>query len=320
MRAVEAAGAGLWEWDLAKNLIHVSSNLAEMLGLPSTAATISAGDFFDSIHADDIPLFRVALGEVLQDERPFVHEFRVEPEGEAVSRWLSFQGRALERDGDGEALVLAGLCLDVTDRREAEEAYELLNRELSHRMKNLLSIVGSLVNMTGEHRPEAREFVSSFQARLNTFAAAHQLLMRAEWQPVPVEDLVEKALSPIGVWNRVDLSAKAIMLGSQDAQTVVLVLHELATNAIKYGALSQGAGRVELSFKSCPPSEKAGPTLVMVWKEHGGPPVTPPARRGFGIGLIERLTKRQVSGEAVLDWRPEGLHCCIEIPVTPVRR
>jgi len=315
IRAVEAAGAGLWEWDLDNDIIKVSTRLAALLGLPPEVSQIDAARFFGCIHGDDIPLFRVALGEALRNERPFVHEFRCTKAGDGGWRWLSYQGQVLELGEDGSAVVLAGLCLEVTDRRLAQDAYDLLTRELSHRMKNLFSVVSSLVNMTSEGRPEAHGFVSSFQARLNTLAVAHELLIRAEWQAIPLEDLVEKALSPLGVWHRVDLSNDRITLGTHDAQTVVLVLHELATNAIKYGALSNGTGRVELHFRPRTPSDE-GPALVMRWTESGGPPVDPPAARGFGIRLIERLTKRQASGEAVLDWKPDGLCCCMELPLS----
>jgi two-component sensor histidine kinase len=316
VRAVEAAGAGLWEWDLDNDVINVSSRLASLLGLPADVSQIDAARFFGCVHGDDIPLFKVALGEALRNAGPFVHEFRAAQDGDSGLRWLSYQGQVLEIGEDGSAVVLAGLCLDVTDRRLAQDAYDLLTRELSHRMKNLFSVVTSLVNMTSEGRPEASGFVSSFQARLNTLAVAHELLIRAEWQAIPLEALVEKALSPLSIWNRIDHSNNnRVMLGTHDAQTVILVLHELATNAIKYGALSNGTGRVELRFSARTPSDE-GPALIMRWTEHGGPTVEVPAERGFGIRLIERLTKRQASGEAVLDWKPEGLCCCIELPLT----
>lgn len=320
IRAAEAAGAGVWEWNLAQDVIYASARLSEFLGFPAQASEITATEFFERIHQDDLPLFRVALSEAVREDDPFIHEFRMKQTAGNAARWLSYRGQVLDRGEEGEPLVLAGLCLDVTDRRQTQEAYDLLNRELSHRMKNLLSVVSSLVNMTSEHRPEAKEFVSSFQTRLNTFAAAHELLMRADWQPVQLASLVEKALSPIGVRGRIDVSTDSkVTLGSNDAQTVVLVLHELATNAIKYGALSNGTGRVALSFEADHSSE-TGPLLVMHWKENGGPTVEAPDTRGFGIKLIERLTKRQRAGNTVLDWKPEGLQCCVEIPITPPRR
>ncbi len=318
VRAVEAAGAGLWEWDLDSDIIKISSRQAALLGLAPGVSQIDAARFFGCIHGEDIPLFRVALGEALRNEGPFVHEFRVVQEGDNALRWLSYQGQVLEFGEDGSAVILAGLCLDVTDRRFVQDAHDLLNREISHRMKNLFSVIGSLVNMTSEGRPEASGFVSAFQTRLNALAGAHELLIRAEWQAIPLEDLVEKALVPLGVWSRIDLRTDHITLGAHDAQTVVLVLHELATNAIKYGALSNGTGRVQLRFRPRTPSDE-GPALVMQWTESGGPPVDPPAARGFGIRLIERLSKRQTSGEAVLDWKTEGLRCCIELPLASAR-
>jgi len=320
VRAVEAAGAGLWEWDLTHNMLSMSASLSAQLGLSTGSSQIPVEMFFERIHPDDIGLFRVALGEALHAEEPFAHEFRVDPDGEGEMRWLSFRGQVLDRNEDGEATSLAGLCLEVTDRRRTQEAYDLLNRELSHRMKNLFSVVSSLVNMTSEHRPEAQNFVAALQDRLKTFAATHEALVKGGWHTIPLESLAEKALSPLGVWSRVDLRSTGLLLSAQDSQTVVLVLHELATNAIKYGALSNGTGWVELSFKLEPPSAEGGPALIMVWSETGGPPVALPSMRGFGIRFIERLTKRQRSGEAVLDWRPEGLRCCIELPVTPIRR
>jgi two-component sensor histidine kinase len=317
--AIEAAGAGLWEWDLRKNVLQVNDRFTDLVGLAPGTFQVSATAFFERIDPDDIPLFRVALGEALYSDAPFVHEFRVEPEDEIQTRWLGFRGQVLERDEEGTPVALAGLCLDVTDRRQAQEAYDILNRELAHRMKNLFSVVISLVNMTSEHRPEARNFVTSFQARLSTFASTHEALMRGDWRATPLKSLVKKALSPLGVWDRIDLRSDPILLGPQDVQTVVLVLHELATNAMKHGALSNGLGRVALSLKAHPPSDDSGVSLVIKWTEVGGPPVSAPTTRGFGISLIERLTKRQVAGETVLDWSPEGLRCCIEIAITPAR-
>jgi two-component sensor histidine kinase len=323
VRAVEAAGAGLWEWNLPRKEIHVSGQLAELLGLPGEATVLSATAFFNFVDPDDLPLLRVALGDVLKTDTLFFHEFRVNLDDGGEPRWLSFRGQMLDSTDDMEPATLAGLCLDVTNQRRIKEAYELLNRELSHRMKNLLSVVGSLVNMSGEHRPEAKAFVASFQSRLNTLAAAHDLLMNSErHQALPLELLVKQALSPLGVWDRIDVKANQnhMRLGSHDSQTIVLVLHELATNAIKYGALSTPAGRVGLVFTTEAPGGDTLPVLAMTWTEAGGPPVKAPEQRGFGTLFIERLTRRQTSGEAALNWEPQGLRCRVALPVTQPRR
>ena len=117
-------------------------------------------------------------------------------------------------------------------------------------MKNMLSVVGSIVSMSGEHRPEARDFVTSFQARLGSLAATHELLTQADGRPIALGRLFEKVLAPLGVLERIDAAGdRDFLLGAHDAQTLALVMHELATNAIKYGALSNGAGRVAVTFE-----------------------------------------------------------------------
>lgn len=320
-RAAKAGGAGVWEWHLFDDVIYIDQRLAELLGLDTVPGQVTASCFFGLAHQDDATLLKVEIGEAKRDEREFSHEFRIEREDSHELRWLCFQGGVLERDDDGRATIMAGLCFDVTERRHAQETHDLLNRELSHRLKNLLSVIGSLAVMTGEHRPEAREFVASFQARLINLAAAHDLLVQADWQPIALARLVEKVLNPIGVLDRIDLCTNDLVLGSYDAQTVVLLLHELSTNAIKYGALSNGTGRVKLDFEVRRPSNPSGaPLLVLVWEETGGPSVAPPPTKGFGVSLLERLARGQEPGKPVLDWREQGLRCLITLPISPPRR
>ena len=250
----------------------------------------------------------------------FAHEFRVRREDTGELRFLCHEGRVVERDPSGAAAILAGASHDVTERRLKHEASELLNRELSHRIKNLLSVVGSLATMAGERRPETRAFIAAFQARLNNLAAAHDLLIQADWGPVMLDGLAERTLASIGVRDRVDLAASGLVVGSHDTQTVALVLHELGTNAIKYGALSNSEGRVSLRFEMRPEAGGADPaTLVILWQETGGPEVIAPLSKGFGITLLERLARRQKPDAPVLDWAPHGLSCNITLRLTPPR-
>ena len=250
----------------------------------------------------------------------FAHEFRVRREDTGELRFLCHEGRVVERDPSGAATILAGASHDVTERRLKHEASELLNRELSHRIKNLLSVVGSLATMSGEHRPETRDYIAAFQARLNNLAAAHDLLIQAEWGPIMLDGLAERTLASIGVRDRVDLAASGLVVGSHDTQTVALVLHELGTNAIKYGALSNSDGRVSLRFEMRPEAGGADPaTLVILWQETGGPEVIAPLSKGFGINLLERLARRQEPDAPVLDWAPHGLRCNITLRLTPPR-
>lgn len=316
-QAVDAGGAGAWEWRIPEGVIHINQRLASLLGLMPPTLELAAGRLLGLVHEEDAALLRVAIGEAMRGEREFAHEFRFHREDTGELRWLCVQGRIVERAAQGE-VTLAGLSFDITERRFAQETRELLNRELSHRLKNLLSIVGSLVVMTGEQQPEARDFVTSFQARLNNLAAAHDLLVQANWEPVALSRLVEKALAPIGVLDRIEVQANGLVLSSYDAQTVVLVVYELATNAIKYGALSNAKGRVTLDFEMRHAiSDGDSATLVMRWQEKDGPEVTPPVSKGFGVSLLERLARRQRPGEPVLDWKPQGLCCNITLRINP---
>ena len=320
-RAIEAGGAALWEWHIADGRMQVSPRFAELLGLDPPLIAFPADRFFALVLPSDMALLRAAMSEAIASGAAFVHQFRVRREDNGALRFLCSEGRVVERDADGGATILAGISHDVTERRLKQEASELLNRELSHRIKNLLSIVGSIATMSSGQRPESREYVAALQARLNNLAVAHDLLIQAEWVPILLEGLAEKTLAAIGVRDRVQLAASDLMLGPHDTQTVALVLHELGTNAIKYGALSVPDGRVKLR---CEIGRRSGadeaPTLTMLWEEEGGPLVVPPSAKGFGVNLLERLARRQEPDAPVLDWAPQGLRCNVTLRITPPLR
>jgi two-component sensor histidine kinase len=317
-RAIEAGGVALWEWHIAPDMMQVSPRLAELLGLAPSLLAFPASRFFAMVVPNDIALLKSAMSEAIVTGASFAHEFRVRREDNGELRFLCHEGRVVERDPSGTASILAGASHDVTERRLKHEASELLNRELSHRIKNVLSVVGSLATMSGEHRPETRDYVAAFQARLNNLAAAHDLLIQADWGPVMLDGLAERTLASIGVRDRVDLVASGLVVGAHDTQTVALVLHELGTNAIKHGALSNDSGRVGLSFEMRREADAGDSgTLVISWRETGGPEVIPPLSKGFGINLLERLARRQELGTPVLEWLPKGLCCNIMLRLTP---
>ena len=158
----------------------------------------------------------------------------------------------------------------------------------------------------------------AFRGRLRGLAAAHELLFRADWRHVALQDLVAEALAALRARHRIDIEAQDVSLNAHDTQTVVLVLHELATNAIKYGALSNAGGRVRVVCDLVSSGEPgSGRSLRIVWAETGGPVVSEPLVKGFDITLIERLTRRQESAEPPLQWRKAGLRCSFILPVTP---
>jgi PAS domain S-box-containing protein len=315
-RAVEACGVALWEWQFDGELRLLTPGSRELFGW-SDPCPVSPGRLLGLVHRDDLLGLKEAVEAALRHDDAFEHEFRISKDQSGEVRWIAVNARVVERGANGKALVMAGSAADVTTVKRDREARELMSQELAHRMKNVLSVVGSLVALSGEHRPEARNFVAAFQARLGSLAATHELLVQTEWRPIVLRQLIEKVLGPLGALDRVTLVGnQAFLLSSHDAQTLALVLHELATNAIKYGALSNERGRVVLAIEvKWDRIREQQPELVLRWEESGSPAVTAPSAKGFGLTLLERLTRRHDQVDQVLEWRASGLHCCVSLRV-----
>src|SRR5258706_10133900 len=174
-------------------------------------------------------------------------------------------------------------------------------REVSHRAKNMLSVVAAIAHQTPTKDPE--DFVERFSERIQGLSASQDLLVRSDWNGVEVEDLVRAQLAHFAslIGSRIAVHGPRLRLKAASAQAIGLALHELATNAGKYGALSTDAGRVEVHWAT------DGDTLAMSWTERGGPPVSAPKRRGFGTIVMEAMAERSVDGKVDLDYTPSGL-------------
>ena len=199
---------------------------------------------------------------------------------------------------------------DRTEQREAEDRQALLLRELAHRVKNMLALISSMARQSGGRAHNLDEFLDLFEGRLLALAAAHELLTQSGWRSVSLPTLIAAALAPHG--DQIAVRTDELMVLPSPAQNLVLVLHELATNAAKHGALLAAEGRVELEVLV------GADDLVLTWRESGGLRVTPPLQRGFGTALLEHIIARQHHGRIDLDWREEGLHCTITLPLSEV--
>jgi PAS domain S-box-containing protein len=246
-------------------------------------------------------------GEVLEQFRQIIS---TEPEARSAEvmirakdgreRLWSFVSSALGTQSDGRRLFVC-VAQDVTERKAREEQVHLLMREVNHRAKNMLSLVQAIARQTAAREPE--DFIGCFTERIQALAANQDLLIRNEWQGVDVEDLVRAQLAHFAdlVGSRITVRGPKVHLNAAAAQAIGLALHELATNAGKYGALSVEAGRVEVGWQF------DGDTFAMSWTERNGPPVSPPERRGFGSTVIGMMARLTVGGEVELDYAPEGL-------------
>lgn len=308
--AVEAGRMAVWQIDLVAGTILHSPELSRTLGLPEDARPT-----IEEINARYLPgeLERVRTGAqaaLARGERFFEAEYQYRwPSGEV--RWLLIRAEFLLA-ANGQPRSAIGVLMDVTGRKQAEERLKLLAREVDHRANNLLAVVQGTVTLSKAEDVAALKEV--IVGRVNALARAHQLLAEARWEGADLRRLVEEELLAfsLGEAARVSIEGEEIALPPAAAQSIAMALHELATNAAKYGALSTATGRVRVAW-----TRSADGRLLIRWSETGGPPVVRPTRRGLGTSMLARALEGPLKGDTRLDWRPEGLVCELELPLSP---
>jgi two-component system CheB/CheR fusion protein len=262
----------------------------------------------------DIPELRRLLEEVLPEDSQFQDvEFAFGPR-EPGRRTALINGRRLARNGSGEELILLAVE-EITERKRADERQEILIRELSHRVKNVLATVQAIMTLTSRQNLSMDAFRMAFEGRLQALSQAHNLLVEKDWAGTDIERLVTQTLQPYrtGTGTRITVHGPTVTLRPQAGVALVMILHELATNAAKYGALSVPTGKLEVRWHRDADDDR----VHLRWHESGGPAVTPPKRRGFGTKLIPLSTAHELGGEAHLEFPPEGLCCELIFPLIP---
>ncbi len=310
--AMRAAKIASWSWDLRTDIVDCDETLRTMFGLPP-GLPVSGRDLLGAVRPQDVDGLRAALRETFGSEEDFSGEFRVE----ATGKWLLGLGRVFERTPDGKPAAVLGVYIDISATKESEEKTRLLLRELNHRVKNTLAMLQSLAGQTLRRSRNDKEFTIAFSGRLQALAAAHTLLSDREWESIDLYTLLKTQVSPYALDfdSQVELACPELPLNPDEALGLGLVLHELATNAAKFGALSRSVGRV---LVTCPP-EGPSDARVIEWVESGGPPVKPPHEGGFGTILIARSLDKIVGSSVEVDYLPEGLRARIRIANTPKR-
>jgi two-component sensor histidine kinase len=214
---------------------------------------------------------------------------------------------------DARAVRYAGTLQDISDRKATERHQQLLIAELNHRVKNMLAIVQAIAQQTFRD-VDCGDAADTFSGRLEALAAAHTILTRQSWEAAELGEISSAVLEPhyrpVEAQIRISSEAK-VQVSSQIAVNLAMALHELATNAAKYGALSRRGGHVDLTW-SVTHSE---PVLHIHWRESGGPDVQKPDREGFGTRMIRRVLASEVGGKVTLEFHPDGLECAIEAPL-----
>jgi len=238
-------------------------------------------------------------------------EFRVDHDGKV--HWYDVHIEAL-RDADGEIVGLTCAAVDITGRKAGEAHLREIMRELTHRSKNLLAVVQAMARQTARHAGTTETFLEQFSARLLALAASHDLLVQESWYGASLSELVRSQLGHYldREGSQVVVEGPTLLLKPEAAQSLSLAIHELATNAAKYGGLSVPHGRVAIKWQLRP--EADGDGIEIVWAESGGPSVKPPERRGFGTLVIERNLARSLDADIKLEFPPEGARCAMMIP------
>lgn len=307
--ALEAGRMGTFELDFESKRCSWSDQVYGIFGLDSSTYQPDLKDSLELVHPEDRGLLQKGLegaqrGEALELELRVRH---------SDGRYVWVQSRGLVRfDSQGNPQTLFGVISDITERKEAERRQHLLVGELNHRVRNTLATVQAIASQTLRRAKSPAEFVPSFTERIQALSRAHTLLTRSAWQGTDLDSLIREQLI-LGGSDRIICGGPAVSLEPQTALQLALVLHELGTNARKYGSLSVPQGMVSVNWII--EHTDTGPVLQLKWLERGGPPVTPPETTGFGTLLIERSLQQGQGGTSRISYDPDGLTCTIRLPL-----
>ena len=313
--ALAAGQLGGWSRDLRTGHFTASALFRAQHGYDSDGRWLGVADFMSRIHPEDRTEHARRLEAAIAEGGVLESEYRtITPDGEV--RWLLVLGRA-DFDEDGAPMRLAGVSMDVTARKTAEDRQRLLLDELNHRVKNTLASVQSIALQTGRSAETAEEFEAAFLARINALARVHDLLTHVAWEGASLTDILAQTLAPYegrALAGRAGYDGPAVRLGPNAAVTLAMAFHELATNAAKYGALSNETGQIAIDWRIERGAE--GELLEINWIESGGPPVSPPKRRGFGTQFLQRALAREFDGRVNLRFTAPGLNCRMRLPLS----
>jgi PAS domain S-box-containing protein len=308
----EHAPVMIWMSDENGKCLHLNKLLREFWG--ASDDNLSNFDWSSTMHPDDAPEIGRKIMDAMARRATVIINGRYR---DAQGRYRILQTDARPRMSEGEFLGMIGVNIDITEREEAEAARreaeshrELLIAELNHRVKNTLSVVQAIAHQTFKGTSEDAQ--AAFRGRLSSLARSHNLLTEFNWGHVSLQELAAGSLQDENE-SRVSLGGPAVPLNPRQAVAIGLALHELFTNALKYGALTQPEGKVTLEWKWTDESQSR---LEIQWREQGGPPVSPPTRSGFGSVLLERSLKGDLNADVSLDFQPSGLVCTIRAPLS----
>jgi PAS domain S-box-containing protein len=313
--AVEVGRLGLWDWNVLTGEVHWSDEHFRMEGYRVGEVKPSYSAWAQRIHPDDLEGAEMALRQARATHEEYVREFRVvHPDGSI--HWLYGRGRFIYDDA-GEAIRMIGAVMDITERRESAERQKMLLAELQHRVRNILAVIRSIISRSDNGDRPTEEYIQHLQGRISALARTQVLLTRKAGAGVDLEYMIrDELLAQAAQEGQIELEGPDVELSPKAAEVLTLSIHELATNANKYGAFTRPSGRLQVHWKS--EMRKGEQWLVLHWVERGVPVLdSAPRRKGFGSELISRRIPYELKGKGSITLKPGGLESCIEFPLRP---
>jgi PAS domain S-box-containing protein len=299
--ALNAARLGEFEWDMERDLFTISQRLSAITGMPSGERPGEGGwAFYNLIHPDDRTRAKEKVEAQLRAEGRYELEFRMAPQPGQRITWLFSAGDLVLSDA-GKPRAVCGVVQDITERKTEEDQRQTLMAELDHRVKNVLAAVQTLAQQTARRTTSLESFLTTFAGRLKSMASANELLTAARWRGAAIAHLAAAELGGIAP-GQTRWDGPELFLTPRAANALSLALHELATNALKFGALSTEHGRVYLRWVRRPENG-----FELTWTETGGPTVQAPKHLGFGSTLLEQVTGRELNGEVKIEYPASGV-------------
>lgn len=317
--AAQATNDAIWDWNFATDHVRWNEAVQTLFGYASDEVGSHASWWKSHIHPDDRERIKASIYAVIRgDGTQWSDEYRFLRADGSYAAILD-RGNVI-RNERGQAVRMIGAMFDLTERKLAEEHQRLLTSELQHRVKNTLAMVQAIASQTLRGATDIDEAREAFTARLISLGRAHDILTQSSWTAAPIADVVEGALAVHRQADpsRIRINGPNVLMSAKAALALALALHELATNAAKYGALSNESGVVDLRWLLVHEAEEL--RFCLSWSEQGGPPVlAQPTRRGFGSRLLERSFAAEVGGAVKLTYAATGLICRLEAPLASMQ-
>jgi len=312
--ALDSGRLGSWELDV-ETRDYLASDICKANYGRRPDEDFTFDDLVATVHVGDRERMTAAIEDAIRHGSEYDIEYRVRgPGGE--TRWVHARGRAAQTADHGGARRMAGVSLDITERKRAEERQKLLVNELNHRVKNTLVSVQSIATQTLRTTDTPEAFRDAFEGRIMALSHTHDLLTQQNWEGASLREIFDFELEAFAARDRIGFDyVRDLQLSPKATVALGMAVHELATNALKYGALSVPGGAVRVVWALEPDETDEGPSLRLTWTETGGPPVVAPKRHGFGARLLEKGLAGELSAQVTLAYDSLGLVCTMRLPI-----